>query len=277
VSVRPTLILLFTIVATRGSAQTLTGAATAARDSVASNTITSPQRELGRNTLWMLTGALAAGVATSMFDSQLLTGTQYLGDHAEMDRGSAIGNMIGGPGPIALGATLYLAGRGFGDGFLTNAGRNVMRAVVISGGITALTKGIVGRTRPFASPGDADKYSPGHGFLNSARASFPSGHTSAAFATATVLARELNVAHPKSRWIVNPLLFGCATFVGFSRIYDNQHWPSDVIVGAALGSITGYEVVAHAHGDRSHISGGFLSHLTLGPHEHAMELGWSLQ
>jgi membrane-associated phospholipid phosphatase len=275
-----TTILLVAIVATRGSAQTLTGTASAAddgADTVQSRSVASPRRALGRNTTWMMTGAIGAGVAISMFDSRLLTGTRRLGDHTDMERGSAVGSMIGGPGPLALGATLYLTGRGLGKAPVANAGREVMRAVTISGGITALAKGLVGRTRPFASPGDADEYSPGHGFLNSTRASFPSGHTSAAFATATVLARELDVAHPKSRWIVNPLLFGGATFVGFSRIYDKQHWPSDVVVGAVLGSITGFEVVAHARGDRSRISGGFLSHLLLGPHEHGMELGWSLR
>jgi membrane-associated phospholipid phosphatase len=140
-----------------------------------------------------------------------------------------------------------------------------------------VVKGAVGLSRPFASPGDADEYSPGHGFLNSRLASFPSGHTSAAFAAATVLMRELNAAHPRARWIAGPLLLGSATFVGFSRVYDKQHWPSDVVVGAALGSITGYEVVAHAHGDRSRIGAGFLSHFMLGPRDHGMELGWSLR
>jgi len=164
-----------------------------------------------------------------------------------------------------------------GDGFIASTGREVVRAVLVSGGLTAVLKGAVGRTRPFASPGDADEYNPGHGFLNSVRGSFPSGHTSAAFAAATVLIREMDVAHPHARPIAVPLLLGSASFVGLSRVYDRQHWPSDVVVGAAIGSITGYEVVAHAHGDRSRIDLGFLSHLVMSPQKSGMQLGWSLR
>ena len=210
----------------------------------------------------------------SVFDSRLSLGVQRVGGD-DMSTPSTIGSFVGGPVPLALGATLYAGGRISGDGFVQQTGREVMRAVLISGAITAFTKGVVGRARPFAAPGDADVYSPGRGFTNGSLASFPSGHTSAAFATATVLARELNAAHPGSKWWVNSLLFGGATFVGFSRVYERQHWPSDVVAGAALGSITGYEVVAHAHGDRSPIARHLFSHLSVGPSSHGAAIQWS--
>ena len=271
-----TTVLFLATIAVRGGAQTLPSAGPPS-DSVGSRSVTSRPPRLGRNTTWMVAGALGAGVAVSTFDARLLAGTRLLGNHAEMDRGSAIGSAIGGPGPIALGVALYTAGRVTGGGFATMAGREVIRAVVVSGGLTALIKGAVGRSRPFVSPDDADEYSPGHGFLTSARASFPSGHTSAAFAAATVLIREIDAQHPRARLIGGPLLLGAATFVGFSRIYDQQHWPSDVVVGAALGAITGYEVVAHAHNERSRIGAGFLSHLAIGRHDTVMDFGWSLR
>lgn len=272
---RPIILLLLGVAAARGGAQTPTTNADASHDTLGSRSTASLRPEFGRNTALMMTGALGAGLAVSLFDSRLLVGTQHLGDHADLQRTSAIGNIIGGPGPITLGAALYAAGRGTGNAFATNTGREVVRAVLVSGVVTGLAKGVVGRSRPVASPGDADEYSPGRGFLNSARGSFPSGHTSAAFAAATVLARELDAAHPGARWVVDPLLFGGATLVGFSRVYDHEHWPSDVLVGAALGTITGYEVVAHARGDRSPIGGGFLSHILVGPGRHGLSLGWS--
>ena len=43
-------------------------------------------------------------------------------------------------------------------------------------------------------------------------------------------------------------------------------------MGGALGSIIGYEVVAHAHGERSPITGPMFSHLRLGPSEHGVVL-----
>lgn len=44
-----------------------------------------------------------------------------------------------------------------------------------------------------------------------------------------------------------PVLFGAAGVVGLSRIYDNQHWASDVIVGAAIGTLVGYKVSRYTH------------------------------
>jgi undecaprenyl-diphosphatase len=222
----------------------------------------------------MLLGAAGIGGTISLFDSRLLLGARRIGGD-DMRTPSTIGSLVGGPVPLSLGAGLYLLGRGTGDHFTTTLGREVTRAVLVSGAITALAKGTVGRARPFAAPGDPDVFSPGRGFLNGSLASFPSGHTSAAFATATVLAREL---HPQSRalrWLLNTALFGGAAFVGYSRIYSQQHWPSDVVAGAALGSITGYEVVAHARGDRSPIGRRLFSHLALGPSSNGISLAWS--
>lgn len=56
---------------------------------------------------------------------------------------------------------------------------------------------------------------------------FPSGHTSAAFACATVLAW----ASPRLRIP----LFVLAAAIGWSRIYVGVHWPLDVLGGAVLG------------------------------------------
>jgi undecaprenyl-diphosphatase len=57
---------------------------------------------------------------------------------------------------------------------------------------------------------------------------FPSSHAANAFAVATVLSR---------RWPRGaPLAFALAAWVGWSRLYLNRHWPSDVLAGAALGA-----------------------------------------
>lgn len=230
--------------------------------------------ELGRNTRAMVFAAAGIAGAIALFDARLSVEVQRVGGD-DMSTPSTVGSFVGGPVPLALGATLYGAGRLSGDGFVTQTGREVIRAVVVSGAITALIKGAVGRARPFASPGDPDAFDPGHGFTNASLASFPSGHTSAAFATATVLSRELNAAHPRTRRLVNSLLFGAATFVGFSRVYQRQHWPSDVVAGAALGTITGYEVVAHAHGDRSPIDRHLFTHVSIAPSSDGLAVQWS--
>jgi hypothetical protein len=68
--------------------------------------------------------------------------------------------------------------------------------------------------------------------------SFPSGHTIAAFSIATVFAKR----YPNPRWHVW-LAYGLATFVGFSRVSLQSHFPSDVFAGAALGYAIAHYVV----------------------------------
>jgi len=60
--------------------------------------------------------------------------------------------------------------------------------------------------------------------------SFPSGHTSFAFASAV----SLTLCYPK--WYVALPSFLWASGVGFSRLYREAHYPSDVLTGALLGS-----------------------------------------
>jgi membrane-associated phospholipid phosphatase len=72
--------------------------------------------------------------------------------------------------------------------------------------------------------------------------SFPSGHTTVAFAAATVFAMEY-----REYRLVPIIAYGAATAIGLSRIVQNQHWASDVLVGAALGFLTGRQVVNNYH------------------------------
>lgn len=72
--------------------------------------------------------------------------------------------------------------------------------------------------------------------------SFPSGHTTAAFAAATVFAMEY-----RDSKIIPIIAYSAASLVGLSRITENQHWLSDVLVGAMLGFLSGRQVVNNYH------------------------------
>jgi hypothetical protein len=69
--------------------------------------------------------------------------------------------------------------------------------------------------------------------------SFPSGHASITFATATVIERHLG-------WRKSILAYVIASYVAASRLHDDKHWLSDVVFGAAVGTIAGRTVVHHA-------------------------------
>ena len=56
--------------------------------------------------------------------------------------------------------------------------------------------------------------------------------------------------HVGARWIVAPLLYGAATIPGLTRMYLDQHWASDVVMGAFTGAFLGAKVVHHAHANR---------------------------
>ncbi|MBI4051844.1 MAG: phosphatase PAP2 family protein [Elusimicrobia bacterium] len=69
------------------------------------------------------------------------------------------------------------------------------------------------------------------------RCCFPSGHTTEAFAVATVL--DVNFRETFGYWH-SPFLYGIAAATGASRIYDHKHFLSDVILGAGIGWSIGY-------------------------------------
>lgn len=73
------------------------------------------------------------------------------------------------------------------------------------------------------------------------RKSFPSGHTSDAFARATLAAENIeamNIARP-AKLVLHHGTIGTATMIGWSRIEAGAHYPSDVLAGAALGTFFG--------------------------------------
>lgn len=100
----------------------------------------------------------------------------------------------------------------------------VSQALTLGG--TFVLKTVVDRERPFESLADVKVK-----HLSSATgSSFPSGHTSQAFAIATTLA--LTYSKP----IVYIPVFLWAGLVGYGRMYLGVHYPSDVLVGAVLGT-----------------------------------------
>jgi len=127
---------------------------------------------------------------------------------------------------VIIGTPAILAGAGLirdDDKMIRNA--FVMAAAsAVNAGVTLALKYSIKRDRPFETYPDilkkADAGSP----------SFPSGHTSGAFATAT----SLSLAYPE--WYVIVPSFAYAGTVAYSRMHLGVHYPSDVAAGAVIGA-----------------------------------------
>ena len=152
---------------------------------------------------------------------------------------------------LALPGTLLLAGSLYGYGELADRpdlsayGMHTGQAVVAAGVATLAGKVIVGRARPHDNPDDPTDFGLGRGFLGDRYQSFPSAHTAAAFAAAAVLGSELSDRHAGASAWLSPLLYGTAALAGATRIYHNEHWATDVVAGAVIGTAAGRGTAAY--------------------------------
>jgi membrane-associated phospholipid phosphatase len=106
---------------------------------------------------------------------------------------------------------------------VAHIGFDMLRSLIVSQTFTQAMKQSIRRDRP---TGEC--------------CAFPSGHSSAAFATASALERHFGY---RGAWPT----FVVATYVAMSRMHDNRHYLSDVVFGGALGIASGWTVVGR-HG-----------------------------
>lgn len=192
-------------------------------------------------------GFLVGAAALAPFDMALAGWIQdsvpqanrYLGTGADLFR------ILGYPGTLAVTGSLYAAGRIGGRPDMAAVGLHATEAVVIAVAVTYLAKGVAGRARPAADPDHPFDLGFGRGFGDNRYQSFPSGHTTAAFATAAAIGSEVGHLRPDLRIPIGSVLFAAASLVGISRMYHNEHWASDVLVGAAIGTFAGWKVVRY--------------------------------
>ncbi len=116
---------------------------------------------------------------------------------------------------------------------------------------TGITKNAVGRKRP-----SYDNYPPGE--EKEARRSFFSGHASASFSITTYTSLYIfqymgewdNAAHLAGKLISSGALLGMAVYTSWSRVEDNKHHSSDVLVGGTVGVIISAAVYGFQNGLR---------------------------
>ncbi len=133
---------------------------------------------------------------------------------------------------------IYTGGLAFGEDKIRETGLMVFEAGAFSGIVTTVLKVSFGRERPYVS-GEKLKFHP-FSFGGNKFYSLPSGHATLSFAISTVLASRFENKFLKA------LIYMPAFLTALARVYNNQHWFSDVFLGSAIGYFSGVYVI-NAH------------------------------
>jgi hypothetical protein len=181
---------------------------------------------------WGQFGIAMAGIgASALLDKTIREREQNRNSHTA-DQIASTFEQFGEAGAFGVMGTFYVVGLASHDARARSVGADGLIASVISGAIIApVLKFAVGRVRPR----DTEKTFEFHPF--SGNSSFPSGHTTEAFAVASVISTQYPAV-----W-VRVVSYGSAALVGYARIHHQAHFFSDVTAGAVLGTATGMAVV----------------------------------
>ena len=123
---------------------------------------------------------------------------------------------------LPVNATVYVVGRWRDQPKVSHLGMDLLRSLAVAEGVVQTIKYATRRERPDGS----------------GRNSFPSGHSADTFAVATALERHLGWRGAVPAYLV-------ASYVAASRMRENRHFLSDVVFGAAVGTIAGRTVTRH--------------------------------
>lgn len=132
----------------------------------------------------------------------------------------------------------WTAGELAGRGEVADAALHVTAALAAGGVANGLLKYSIGRERP-STTADPLRFRPFN--AENRWQSLPSGHTVVVFSLASALSEEA-----RTPW-VTALAYGGAAMVGWSRVYDDKHWTSDVAAGALVGILAGRSTVRLLH------------------------------
>jgi hypothetical protein len=210
--------------ATHAPGHQSTGAPAPPRTSAPSNPFVNIGPNLGKDLRSLRSGTTAMvmgiGGASAIVSHRSDTRVHDWAVKQPIDPGLAdFGNVLGdafvqGGAAVAT----WVAGKQSNNVRLEATGSDLVRAQILNAVLTVPLKLIANRERP-----------------NGGHHSFPSGHTSATFATAAVIQRDYGVA-------ASVPFYALGGLVGWSRVRTSHHWLSDGVFGAAIGITSGLAV-----------------------------------
>ncbi|TNE96679.1 MAG: phosphatase PAP2 family protein [Deltaproteobacteria bacterium] len=185
----------------------------------------------------LITASVAAGALIIAFpNDQAITDFVQENSSDIIERVAIAGEFFGSE------LTLYGAGAGYIVGLVMQNGEVkstsllLAKTSLITGIIAQMAKRIFHRERPNQGNGPYVFHGPG---FEGSHLSMPSGHTITAFTLATFISETWG---HQSR-LIPVLTYSAAAVGGWSRVHDNAHWTSDVIMGALIGHLVTKQIL----------------------------------
>ncbi len=204
----------------------------------------------------LLGGFVVGTIAVAPLDRHLAHTfqSQSLQENSTFHSAAGFFGFMGQPAPQIIGVGLYGVGRLAHVHRMEALGLHGLEAMMLATAVTSTSKMVLGRARPYVH-GDTVPFSFGflRGFKGRDYQSFPSGHATTAFAAASAVTAETSHWVDESHWwpgwklVIGTTMYGGATLVGVSRMYHNQHWTSDVLAGAAIGTFSGIKTIRYVY------------------------------
>ena len=182
---------------------------------------------------WVVPGGIGF---MALVTTDRMTGDEIFGANRQVRASNAVSYAVYGLGAAA--GTLYFVGRARKDDRARETGLLSAEAMVDSVIVEGALKGITQRARPLDGVERSEFFDGG--------SSFPSGHSTQAWAVATVIANEY-----KHRRAVQIAAYGVASAVSVARFTGHKHYISDVVAGSAMGFGIGKFVYNKHHRDSS--------------------------
>jgi membrane-associated phospholipid phosphatase len=209
---------------------------------------------VGNSLVSVRTAAVLAGVALLFPFDERISGAfrdSTLQQNDFLENSKDVLNAYGSPGVLAISVAALAGGAIAGSDGLRDAGLHATEAIAVSSVVTTVIKEMAGRVRPNSSPDDPFDFTLAGGLRDRGGRSLPSGHATAAFAFGAAIAEELKFRHPEVARYTNPAAYTLATLAALARVYDQKHWPSDVLLGAAIGTFSARIITRNAHRKRA--------------------------
>jgi len=181
--------------------------------------------ELTDKELVLLAASTSLGIVAFKNDQEIMDVVQRNKSHTT-EMLTTVGNFYGSTALGVVAAGSYFLGVYYDNDNLKRVGlftvsAGVAQAIVVSG-----IKNVFGRERPIKGDGPYE-------FFQASSKSFYSGHSSAAFALATVISETYKEDYPIVPWVA----YGLAAVTAYGRIHGQNHWASDVIIGGIAGHL----------------------------------------